>query len=80
MVRGVNAESFTILNGQVVRIDGAQGNRPTFTLASASSIETAECTIGIATHDITSGHNGYATTHGLVRDVDTRDFAAGDQL
>ena len=30
MVRGVNGESFTIENGQVVRIENAQGNRPKF--------------------------------------------------
>lgn len=80
MVRGVNGEDFTITNGQVVRIEDAQGNRPKFWLASASSIQAAQSTIGIATHDITSGHNGYVTTFGLVREVDTRDFEAGDRL
>jgi len=80
MVRGVNSESFDISNGQVVRIDDVQGNRPTFKLASASSITSSQCTIGIATHDIGSGHNGYATTFGLVREINTSDFAPGDRL
>jgi hypothetical protein len=70
-VRGTNKTGTTLTNGQVVFINGAQGARPTFALANATSEDTSERTIGIVTADILDDATGYVTTTGLVRDVDT---------
>jgi hypothetical protein len=77
-VRGTNKTGSTLTNGQVVYIDGAQGSRPTFALANATSEDTSERTIGIVTADILDNATGYVTTTGLVRDIDTSALAAGD--
>ena len=65
-------------NGQVVFISGAQGNRPTVSLASTSSHDTAHYTIGILTCNIADNNTGYATTQGLVRGLDCSGFDVGD--
>jgi hypothetical protein len=77
-VRGTNKTGSTLTNGQVVFINGAQGSRPTFALANATSEDTSERTIGIVTADILDNATGYVTTTGLVRDIDTSSLAAGD--
>ena len=74
-----NTTGVTITNGQVVYVNGASGNRPTVALAQADAAATSEV-IGIATHDIENNSNGYVTISGLVRDVDTSSFVAGDTL
>tara|TARA_R100000951_G_scaffold65264_1_gene55091 strand:- start:7703 stop:9505 length:1803 start_codon:yes stop_codon:yes gene_type:complete len=76
-IRVSNKTGSTITNGQVVYINGAQGNRPTIGLADANTETTANL-IGIATHDIVDNAQGYVTTQGLVRDVNTTDFTEGD--
>jgi hypothetical protein len=70
-VRGTNKTGTTLTNGQVVFINGAQGARPTFALANATTEDASERTIGIVTADILDDATGYVTTTGLVRDVDT---------
>jgi hypothetical protein len=70
-VRGTNKTGTTLTNGQVVFINGAQGARPTFALANATTEDASERTIGIVTADILDNATGYVTTTGLVRDVDT---------
>lgn len=73
----VNRTSATILNGSVVYINGAQGNRPTIQLASCNEYETSCCVIGVATHDILVNAEGMITTTGLVRDLNTNSFSDG---
>jgi hypothetical protein len=77
-VRGTNKTGLTLTNGQVVFINGAQGARPTFALANATTEDASERTIGIVTADILDDATGYVTTTGLVRDIDTSALAAGD--
>jgi hypothetical protein len=79
-VRIVNKTGSTISNGQVVYINGAQGNRPTVALADKNSPTTAESTIGMATHDIANNAEGLITTFGLVRNVNTNGYTNGDTL
>lgn len=79
-VRIVNKTGSQINNGEVVYIDGAQGNRPTATLAKADSKTTSMGTLGFATHNIPDSQNGYITSFGLVRDLDTSSFSEGDML
>lgn len=79
VTRIVNKTGSTILNGQVVYVNGAQDNRPTVALAQAN-LDIADKTLGIATNDIANNAEGYITTSGLVRDINTSTFTAGDRL
>jgi len=67
-----------ITNGVVVYIDGASGDRPTINLADADNAAADE-PVGFATHTF-AGSDGFVTIHGLVRDVDTSAYSAGDDL
>lgn len=79
-VRVRNNIGSTINNGQAVRINGSQGSEaPTVTLASADSEDNSQI-IGLATHSIENNSFGYITTHGVVRDLNTATFSAGEQL
>lgn len=78
-VRAVNKTGSVISNGSVVYLSGAQGNRPTVSLAIASSVS-SDATIGLATNDIANNAEGYVTTFGIVRGVNTSAFTAGDTL
>ena len=80
LVRVTNKTGVQIDNGKAVYINGAQGNRPTVALANAVAESTSSKTVGIATEDIANNGNGYVTTFGLVRDIDTSGFSEGDTL
>ena len=80
LVKVRNATGSTILNGSVVRITGASGNRPTIELAQANSLANIYGVVGIVTADITKNAVGFATVHGLVRDLNTSAFNDGDDL
>jgi len=77
--RVVNKTGSAILDGTVVYINGAQGNRPTCALAIANT-EITSLVIGVATQSIINNAEGYVTTFGLVRGFSTAGFAAGDLL
>jgi len=66
-----------ILNGQPIYISGAVGSRPEASLANATNHIVATSTIAVATEDIASGQQGYATSFGIVRGIDTS-FAFSD--
>jgi len=79
-VYALNRTGTTLLDGQVVYIDGAQGNRLTVALADASSGTTAHTTIGVLTEDILDNQQGFVTVLGLVRDIDTSAFVEGSRV
>lgn len=75
-----NNSGSIILNGSGVRITGSHGNAaPTVEYAIASG-EDLSRVVGLATHDIENNSFGYVTTYGLVRNVNTATFTAGDEL
>jgi hypothetical protein len=78
-VRVVNKTGSDILNGTPVIINGAQGNRPTITKASAFTHGTSDI-LGVATHNIAHNATGVITVQGLVRDVNTDQWAEGTTL
>lgn len=78
-VRCVNKTGVTITDGQAVYIDGAQGNRPTCTLAKADTHTTSRV-IGVATQNIINNAEGYITVFGIVRGYNTTVFTEGDRL
>ena len=75
-----NNTGSTIYNGSGVRITGAHGDAaPTVEPAIASTEEKSQI-VGLATHDIEHNSFGYVTTYGIVRNVNTAGFSAGDEL
>lgn len=77
LLRGKNVTGTGSTNGLPGRISGAVGANPTLALADLSSIATAEA-IGLFTEDIVSNANGYLTTSGLVRDINTTGSLYGE--
>lgn len=80
LIRALNNTGGSLLNGQVVYITGASGNRPTIALADASTSATSAGTIGMLTEDIADNQSGFVTIVGLVRDLDTSAFAEGARV
>lgn len=78
-VRAVNKTGADIADGKVVYLSGAQGNRPTITLAINSS-DAASHTLGVTTELIANNAEGYVTVFGAVRGFNTAGFTAGDRL
>lgn len=69
----------TMTNGTAVVITGATGNRPDIQLAATTPQSTSGA-IGLVTESIDANQNGYVTTYGLVRDLNTSAFSDGDRL
>ena len=80
IVRVKNNSGVDILNGHVVYQTGESGNKPTVALAYALDPASCNHILGMATEDIDNGDTGYVTIAGLVRDVNTNTFSAGDCL
>lgn len=79
-MKGINKSGVDIHNGDVVRVDGAQGDQPRFKKALAISSESPFCIMGLATQDIPNNEIGYITVRGIVRGIDTRAYPAGTRL
>jgi hypothetical protein len=74
--------SSAITNGQVVMFTGTVGASGALTGAPATGLTatTASYVMGIATQDIALNGWGYVTSFGLVRNINTSAFTAGDIL
>jgi len=70
-VLAVNDTASEITNGQVVHVSGSTDGRATVKLAIANDLQTAISTLGMATQNILPGEEGFITTMGLIRDIDT---------
>lgn len=75
-----NGTGSTITNGSVVAVAGAQGQRPSVVLADADTESTSASTLGIATQDIPNGTEGFVTSFGFIRGIDTSTFTAGEPI
>lgn len=78
-IRVLNDSGAQINDSLVAYISGASGGFPTIELAQGDSDNTANV-IGVVTEDIADSAQGYITTFGLVRNVNTSGFSAGDEL
>ena len=78
--RMVNKSGVNVVDGQAVYVSGAQGNRVAFKLANANSEATSKATLGIVTEAISNNGEGFVTTEGLVRGLNTSAWAEGDLL
>lgn len=69
-----------IAKGKAVYISGSTGNQPEITLAIATSEATSARTIGITSEAIANNGTGRVIVAGLLENVDTSAFSAGDVL
>ncbi len=79
-IRVINQTGVLIVNGAVVYVSGAAGDKPSITLARADALATSEGVIGLVTNDIAHGGIGYVTTLGLVHDLNTNAYLEGAEL
>lgn len=82
VIRVVNKTSTNISllesNYQAVRITGAQGQRPKVDLAQATNDVLSAETIGLVTETIANNQEGFITTSGLVRGINTTGSLQGE--
>ena len=78
-IRVRNNTGTTIANGKAVYITGRIGNRPTVALARADS-DTTSLVLGLTTEPIGNNEDGFVTTRGLVRSIDTSLYKENDTL
>lgn len=79
-LRVKNGEGSNISDGQAVYISGSIGVAfPKVKLARSDNSSTA-AVVGVATHDIPTDGAGIVTTFGMVKDINTSMFSAGDIL
>lgn len=80
LVRVVNKTGANLLeaNYQAVRVSGAQGNRLKVSLAKADNDANSADTIGLVTETINNNLEGFVTSVGLVRDIDTTGDLQGE--
>lgn len=75
-----NNESFTLLKGQPVFIDGANGANPLISLASNTGERTSSKTIGLMAQDVLSNAFGYIVSEGMLEGFNTSSGNAGDPM
>jgi hypothetical protein len=75
-----NATGASIAKGKVVYINGAQGQRPTITLSDADAESTSSKTFGLTAEAIADGAEGFVTTFGVLRGVNTDGLTEGAAL
>ena len=79
MIRATNNTVSNMLNGQVVYLSGASGVFPTIALAKSDVLATSYVT-GVLTQNIDAGATGFVTVRGVVHDLNTNSFNAGDDI
>lgn len=75
-----NGTGSQINKGSVVYISGAQGQRPSISLADADAEATSSKTFGIVAENIANGAEGFVATFGVVPGLNTSGFTAGQSL
>ena len=80
-VRAFNATGASIINGSAVYINGVDVGTglPTVALAKADLITTADA-IGITTETIPTGSFGYVTAFGVIHNLNTTAYTAGQPI
>lgn len=82
IVRAFNNGVSQINDGEVVSIDGAQGQRISIVKAIASGPYSASHALGVATENIPAGQAGFVTVFGTVRNLNTYidGLSEGDEI
>ncbi len=77
IVMAFNDSGVPLVDGNIVYIKGAQGNRISVGLASNATEGLSSVTIGLVTEPIAVGAEGFITTFGLVRNLNTAGLTEG---
>lgn len=77
VLRVRNAEATTLVDGEVVYLSGSTGVHNTAWRASNLTEAASARTIGVVTEHIAAGADGYVTTFGMVRGLDTNHLTEG---
>jgi hypothetical protein len=76
-----NTTGGDLYKGQVVYINGAQGDHPTITLAVASGEMTSSKTLGLLKQNLAINEFGYVISEGILEGIDTSSAnSAGDTI
>ena len=75
-----NDSGTNLVDGQIVYISGAHGNRVAVKLARADSETTSAGTLGMVTEPIAAGAQGFITLMGTVNKLNTNGLTAGHLL
>jgi hypothetical protein len=80
LIRVVNKTDTNLLESEyrVVKISSAQGQRPSVVLAKADSDANSTDTVGLVTENIDNNQEGFVTTSGFVRGIDTTGSLQGE--
>ncbi len=79
-VRGINKDGSDINDGEAVTITGSQLQRPKFERSDADNPILHDSVVGLATETILNNAEGYVTTFGIVRGIDTSAWSSGDRI
>lgn len=80
LLRAMNKETITILNGKACYVSGGAGSNVYTKLATNTDGLIAQATIGVATEDLTANESGYICTEGIVGGINTNAWNEGDVL
>jgi hypothetical protein len=80
VVRGRNSNSFTLIKGTIVYMNGESGNRPNFYTASWEDDTRSASTLGFIVQDIGANQTGYVITNGILRGINTSAYTPGQPL
>lgn len=80
VMHGLNTTGAQIDDGTVVMATGSQGDRITIGKAVANGSVSAKYILGIATENIANGTDGFVTTFGMVRGLNTSIWPVGTVL
>lgn len=80
LTRVYNRNAYTITDGQIVYIDGANTSWPTVSLARANSNVASQSILGMVTANIEPGTYGYVCVVGTVHGLNTSQYLAGTVL
>jgi len=75
-----NNTGSTLTKGQVVYVDGAQGQRIKVALADADTEATSSKTFGVVGESIANAAEGFVVTSGMLRGIDTSAYTDGTPL
>ena len=75
-----NGTVSTIANGTVVMLTGSVGNSGRLVVAPYDGVSDASLILGITTEVITGGADGFVTSYGKIRGIDTSMWSDGDVL
>lgn len=75
-----NGTGTTISDGTVVMLTGSVGNSGRLVVAPYDGVSDASLIVGITTETVAAGADGFVTSYGKIRGIDTSMWADGDVL